>query len=137
MENKSKKPKGENETAEVKNRKEQILPIEKEQEMIKMDIPVLKSPKVVGKIDLDAINTKLKPKRKTREEKLKERTERSRIKKENPIEQSNPLDIQKQEPNNPLNDTQTEQSIEPKSYIRKKLNKIIRLFFSKSQIINK
>ena len=50
-----------------------------EPERIKMDIPVLKAPKIVGKIDLDAINARSKPSKKTREERLKEKEERKQI----------------------------------------------------------
>ena len=48
----------------------------KKPEMIKTEYPILKMPKIVGKIDLDAINDKTKPKKKTREERIKDREER-------------------------------------------------------------
>jgi hypothetical protein len=51
----------------------------KEPEVFKAVIPKLK---VVGKIDLDAINSKIKPKRKSKEERQKEQDERIRADKE-------------------------------------------------------
>jgi hypothetical protein len=52
------------------------VPDEKQHQMIKIAPPELKTPTVVGKIDLDAINSKLKPKKKTHAELLKEKEER-------------------------------------------------------------
>ena len=51
-------------------------------EVIKTEIPQLKTPKIVGKIDLDAINTKTKPKKKPYNELLKEKEERIHLAKE-------------------------------------------------------
>jgi len=51
-------------------------------EMIKTEIPQLKMPKIVGKIDLDAINAKTKPKRKTRAQLRAEKEERLLLEKE-------------------------------------------------------
>jgi len=60
---------------------ENLLSKEKNIEFIKTEVPQLKTPKIVGKIDLDAINTKTKPKKKTRAELQKETEERIRIEK--------------------------------------------------------
>ena len=67
---------------EIANEEQKNLPEEKEREKIKMNIPQLQAPTVIGKVNLDAINSKLKPKKKTREELLNERAERNRVTRE-------------------------------------------------------
>jgi hypothetical protein len=57
-------------------------PKENAVEMIKIDVPNLKHLTIVGKIDLDAINAKTKPAKKTREEKSKESRERAYMERE-------------------------------------------------------
>jgi len=42
--------------------------VEREYEMIKTDIPILKKPKIVGTIDLSTINARIRPKKKSRAE---------------------------------------------------------------------
>ena len=54
----------------------------KEPEMIKADVPNLKGPSVVGKLDLSSINEKTKPKKKPRAQLLKEKEERFRLERE-------------------------------------------------------
>jgi hypothetical protein len=49
--------------------------VEREYETIKIDIPILKKPKIVGAIDLSAINAQIKPKRKSKEARKKEQEE--------------------------------------------------------------
>ena len=62
---------------------EAVFPAERKGvEMIKTEIPQLKAPKIVGKIDLDAINTKTKPKKKSRKALLEEQEQRVRAEKE-------------------------------------------------------
>jgi hypothetical protein len=51
-------------------------------EIIKVEIPQLKTLTVVGKIDIDAINVKTKPKKKPRNQLLKEQEERFHLEKE-------------------------------------------------------
>ncbi|MCL2131898.1 MAG: translation initiation factor IF-2 [Lentimicrobiaceae bacterium] len=53
-------------------------PPKKEPEMIKMKIPDLKVPKVLGVVDLSSINERTKPRKKTKEQLLKEQDERIR-----------------------------------------------------------
>ena len=48
---------------------------EKECETIKIDVPVLKKPKIVGVIDLSTINAQVRPKKKTKETLRKEKEE--------------------------------------------------------------
>jgi translation initiation factor IF-2 len=50
---------------------------------IKTQVTQLDTPKVIGKIDLNNLNQKTRPSRKTKEEKAKERKERENAKKEN------------------------------------------------------
>jgi len=54
----------------------------KDRETIKIEKPQLQPPKIVGKIDLDAINTKIKPQKKPRNQLLKENEERILLEKE-------------------------------------------------------
>lgn len=56
--------------------------IQTEDKIIKTEIPQLKAPTIVGKIDLDAINTKVKPKKKTHAQLTKEKEDRFRIEQE-------------------------------------------------------
>ena len=51
-------------------------------EVIKAEVPQLKTLKIVGKIDLDAINAKTKPMRKSKAQLLAEQEERIRLEKE-------------------------------------------------------
>jgi len=151
---------------------EAIFPPErKNTEMIKIEIPILKAPKIVGKIDIDAINIKTKPKKKTRAELREERNIRRNEGKDDKVKKNKELkkekkkisqiqeDIEKTESiHEKLIDTQEniltneildfecseenilsyqnteqqEKSIENKSNIGKKINKIIRRFFKKS-----
>ena len=64
------------EREENENQKEETLSIEKTPEMIKIKTPHLQAPTIVGQVDLDAINLRTKPKRRTREEYLKDKEER-------------------------------------------------------------
>jgi len=48
-------------------------------DMIKIEVPTLKPLVIVGKIDLDAINPKIKPKKKSRAQVLEDKEERMRI----------------------------------------------------------
>lgn len=75
------------EVAKLKSEKEETQPIEdryepvslskkENAETIKTEIPALIKITVIGKIDLDAINAKIKPIRKTKEERRKESSER-------------------------------------------------------------
>jgi len=59
---------------ETKTEEQDATPLSKEvePELIKMDIPTLKAPTIVGKIDLDAINARIRPVRKTRAERKKD-----------------------------------------------------------------
>lgn len=56
-----------------------IKAVRLEPEMIKTKVEQLEDVKVVGKIDLDLLNQKTRPSRKTREEKEKERKERNKV----------------------------------------------------------
>lgn len=47
-------------------------PTRENPEMIRIEVPVLKMPKILGKIDIDAINERTKPVKKTREELMEE-----------------------------------------------------------------
>jgi translation initiation factor IF-2 len=80
-EDKKKKAENEKEKAEVKEKqeKEATLPKKKEPEMIKADVPNIKAPTVVGKIDLSSINTKTKPKKKSHAQLIREKEERLRL----------------------------------------------------------
>jgi len=80
-ETKSKKQK---ETDKKKESKSEITEKkEVEDTEIKTKVTQLDTPKVVGKIDLNNLNQKTRPSRKTKEEKAKERKERENAKKEN------------------------------------------------------
>ena len=72
---------------EIENEEQENLPVERKRERIKMNVPHLQAPTVVGWVDIDAINSKQKPKKKTREELVRERKERYRVS----IEKSAPL----------------------------------------------
>jgi len=74
------------EKEEIGNQNEENLQVEKAPEMIRIEVPHLKAPTIVGRVDLDAINTKLKPKKKPFEAVLKEREERFRATKEKQAE---------------------------------------------------
>jgi translation initiation factor IF-2 len=56
--------------------KQEVVVPKKEPEMIKTEIPELKAPTVIGKVDLASLNTKTKPKKKSKEELRKEKDER-------------------------------------------------------------
>ncbi len=67
------------EEEKIEEKQEEVIPVQKkEPEMIKTEIPNLKAPTIVGKLDLASINTKTKPKKKTKEELRKEKEERLR-----------------------------------------------------------
>ena len=78
-------------TAEAAKKAEQAAPAEEpveqskeEEEIFRLGKPVLKNaPKVLGKIDLDSINTATHPTKKTKEEKRKEREAREQQRKAN------------------------------------------------------
>ena len=76
-------------TAEAAKKAEQAAPAEEpveqsKEEIFRLDKPVLKNaPKVLGKIDLDSINTATHPTKKTKEEKRKEREAREQQRKAN------------------------------------------------------
>ena len=58
-------------------KKQQEKPVEKKKEIFTLGKPELKNaPKVIGKIDLDSIDTSTRPAKKTKEQKRKEREER-------------------------------------------------------------
>ncbi len=58
-------------------KRQQEKPVEKKKEIFTLGKPELKNaPKVIGKIDLDSIDTSTRPAKKTREQKRKEREER-------------------------------------------------------------
>ncbi len=59
--------------------KPEVVVSKKEPEMIKTEIPELKAPTIIGKLDLASINAKTKPKKKSKEELRKEKEERIRV----------------------------------------------------------
>ena len=112
-------------------------------EMIKMETPILSVPKVVGKIDLDSINAKKKPRKKSKDELFKEKAERNLIEKEKreklraarrAKERAEQEESKKQFAESVISCQDTEQekkSDENKPNIIEKLSKIIRTFFQK------
>lgn len=59
-----------------------VVEVIPEPELTKTDIPKVDEPKVVGKIDLDSINTRMRPDKKSKEEKEKERKQKIQQEKE-------------------------------------------------------
>ena len=49
---------------------------EKEPEIIKVSVPILKAPTIIGKIDLSSMNMRTKPKKKSKEELKEEKAKR-------------------------------------------------------------
>ncbi|MCL2132051.1 MAG: hypothetical protein FWH36_06335, partial [Lentimicrobiaceae bacterium] len=87
MKRREEKIEGQNKIREMMQTKEEIeeeiVPWEKQEtESIKMETPILKPLTIVGKVDLDAINEKTKPRKKPKEELRKEQAERYRLEKE-------------------------------------------------------
>ncbi len=70
-------------------------------EHIKMDVPKVDEPKVVGKIDLDQLNTRTRPDKKTREERDQERQMRIRKDKEARQKRTAPPEVKPEKPAEP------------------------------------
>ena len=107
----------ENSAAEID--KDDMLSLDKK-EKIKIEIPHLKAPKIVGKIDLDAINAKQKPARKSRAEK----EERARLEMEKRMELKEARRISRQKAKKEEEEGETEEKKEKRARKRRKKERI-------------
>ena len=90
----------------------------KKPEMIKTKVPELKVPTVVGKMDLASLNTKIKPKKKTREELIRENEERYRA------EKAKRKELRKQQDEAQKRKREESKAKKPNNFIETKVEKL-------------
>lgn len=100
--------------------KQEIVVSKKEPEMIKTEIPELRVPTVIGKLDLASINAKTKPAKKSKEELRKEKEERIRAERASRDDRRQEIAKAKQE-----QQSQQEAKVEkPDNFLKTKVEKL-------------